>query len=134
MNPQNLPDSEDIDAFLKKVEDVERQLTGLQDGTLAPQDVAVPGAWTFDAANAAGARAAASESAPAAARPAHEAPSTHQRPSSGIRMMSGHPTRTRLSTCTARPSPSPARRARRAEPSARASASPSPPPRAPPRS
>jgi hypothetical protein len=66
MNSKNLPDSEDIDAFLKKVEDVERQLKGLQDGTLAPQDVAVPGAWTFDAANAAGASAAAAAKAEAA--------------------------------------------------------------------
>jgi hypothetical protein len=73
MNPQNLPDSEDIDAFLKKVEDVERQLKGLQDGTLAPQDVAVPGAWTFDAANAAGARAAAAAAATAAAAQSEEA-------------------------------------------------------------
>ena len=51
MSRAGLPDGEDIDAFLKKVEDVERQLKGLQDGSLAPQDVAVPGAWTFDAAD-----------------------------------------------------------------------------------
>ena len=48
-----LPDEEDVDSFLKKVEDVERQLRGLQDGSIAPKDVHVPGDWSFNAAGGA---------------------------------------------------------------------------------
>ena len=36
---RNLPDAEDVDDFLKKVTDVEAQLKGLVDGSLAPSDV-----------------------------------------------------------------------------------------------
>ena len=49
---QGLPDSDDIEDFLKKVTDVERQLKGLQEGTIEPKDVHAPGDWAMDAAAA----------------------------------------------------------------------------------
>jgi tetratricopeptide (TPR) repeat protein len=49
---QGLPDADDIEDFLKKVTDVERQLKGLQEGTIEPKDIHVPGDWAMDAAAA----------------------------------------------------------------------------------
>jgi tetratricopeptide (TPR) repeat protein len=61
--PQGLPDADDIEDFLKKVTDIERQLKGLQEGTIEPKDVHAPGDWAMDAAAAKSSTARAIQSA-----------------------------------------------------------------------
>ena len=60
---QGLPDADDIEDFLKKVTDIERQLKGLQEGTIEPKDVHAPGDWAMDAAAAKSSTARAIQSA-----------------------------------------------------------------------